>query len=426
MSSRDWESLGANIRDIVEQAVNSNDFEKLSQSISSAVNTAINSVSDSISEGVNSAGRAMNNSVKNTREVFGNYRSFGPGKINYNSRQARPAIQPGGSTTLPAYKRIAKENTVLFRRMTKQQVGGILQMVFGYSMLAIMGGTTLALGLVWGLADIATTAAMSSTIFCGLGTVGFGIMAAIGNKRYAMSKRFHSYIKALQGKEYANLDQIAMATRKSVAYVRKDLEKMIKKNWFYQGHFDQTKSCLMVTDKMYREYEDNRLKSEQVLVEQKKQEEIQAKEQTKENAVSEILRTGNIYLSRIRECNQAIPGEEISSKITKIEIIVQRIFERVEKHPENESDIQKMMEYYLPTTVKLLEAYAELDKQPVQGENITNSKHEIESSLDTLNRAFEKLLDELFQDTAWDVSTDISVLKTVLAQDGLTEQDFIS
>ena len=79
------------------------------------------------------------------------------------------------------------------------------------------------------------------------------------------------------------------------------------------------------------------------------------------------------------------------------------------------------MDYYLPTTMKLLEAYEELDAQPVQGENIISSKKEIEDTIDTLNLAFEKLLDSLFQDTAWDVSSDISVLHTMLAQKGLTE-----
>ena len=77
--------------------------------------------------------------------------------------------------------------------------------------------------------------------------------------------------------------------------------------------------------------------------------------------------------------------------------------------------------YYLPTTIKLLQAYQDLDAQPVQGENIISSKKEIEKTLDTLNMAFEKLLDDLFQETAWDVSTDISVLHTMLAQEGLTE-----
>ena len=70
-----------------------------------------------------------------------------------------------------------------------------------------------------------------------------------------------------------------------------------------------------------------------------------------------------------------------------------------------------------------LNAYEEMDSQPVQGENITSSKKEIEETIDTLNVAFEKLLDSIFEDTAMDVSSDISVLNTVLAQEGLTEDE---
>ena len=95
-----------------------------------------------------------------------------------------------------------------------------------------------------------------------------------------------------------------------------------------------------------------------------------------------------------------------------------------QKHPEIIPDLKKLMNYYLPMTVKLLDAYEEMDQQPVQGENIQASKKEIEDTLDTLNQAFEKLLDSVFQDTAWDVSSDISVLHTLLAQEGLTDDDF--
>ena len=134
-----------------------------------------------------------------------------------------------------------------------------------------------------------------------------------------------------------------------------------------------------------------------------------------------MLDKGNAFLSEIRRCNDAIPGEEISRKISRMETIVQRIFQRVENHPEIVPDLKKLMNYYLPMTVKLLNAYAEMDAQPVQGETILSSKREIEAALDTLNQAFDKLLDDLFADTALDVSSDISVLQTLLAQEGLTD-----
>ena len=103
---------------------------------------------------------------------------------------------------------------------------------------------------------------------------------------------------------------------------------------------------------------------------------------------------------------------------------MQRILLRAKEHPEVIKDLDKLMDYYLPTTVKLLDAYEEMVSQPVQGENIRNSKKEIEDTLDTLNIAFEKILDSIFQNEAWDISSDISVLHTILAQEGLTRDDF--
>ena len=137
-----------------------------------------------------------------------------------------------------------------------------------------------------------------------------------------------------------------------------------------------------------------------------------------------MMEAGQAYIQKLRACNDAIPGELVSEKISRMEELTKRIFDRVEQDPDSVDDIERLMEYYLPTAVKLLEAYEELDHQPVQGENILNSKKEIEDTLDTLNIAFEKLLDDLFQETAWDVSSDITVLKMMLAQEGLTEDDF--
>ena len=140
--------------------------------------------------------------------------------------------------------------------------------------------------------------------------------------------------------------------------------------------------------------------------------------------VQEVLDKGEAYIQKIHASNDAIPGEEISAKIARMEQIVEQIFQRAEEHPEIIPDLKKMMDYYLPMTVKLLDAYEEMDRQPIQGETIRSSKKEIEDTLDTLNEAFAKLLDSVFQDTAWDVSSDISVLHTMLAQEGLTGNDF--
>ena len=133
-----------------------------------------------------------------------------------------------------------------------------------------------------------------------------------------------------------------------------------------------------------------------------------------------MIEEGNAYIEQIRKSNDAIPGVEISNKMYHLENVIRRIFKRVEQHPELIDDLHKFMDYYLPTTVKLLQAYEELDKQDVEGDNIKTAKKEIENTLDTINQAFENLLDSCYKDTAWDISTDISVLNTMLAKEGLT------
>ena len=157
---------------------------------------------------------------------------------------------------------------------------------------------------------------------------------------------------------------------------------------------------------------------------QKKQNEEKQKVEKKITPeVQQVLDKGNEFLEKIHRSNEAIPGVEISRKISRIELIVQKIFDRAKEHPEIIPDLNRLMDYYLPMTVKLLNAYEDMDSQPIQGENITASKREIEETLDTLNVAFEKLLDSVFEDITLDLSSDISVLHTVLAQEGLTEDD---
>nr|WP_243143962.1 5-bromo-4-chloroindolyl phosphate hydrolysis family protein [Eubacterium sp. BL-380-WT-2B] len=137
-----------------------------------------------------------------------------------------------------------------------------------------------------------------------------------------------------------------------------------------------------------------------------------------------LIEEGKESIEQIREANEAISGEVISQKLDRLEIILCKIFEYVENHTDELPQTRKFMGYYLPTTLKLVNAYREMDAEPIQGENIRSAKHEIEETLDTINYAFENLLDSFYQDKAMDISTDITVLETMLAQEGLTEKDF--
>jgi 5-bromo-4-chloroindolyl phosphate hydrolysis protein len=133
---------------------------------------------------------------------------------------------------------------------------------------------------------------------------------------------------------------------------------------------------------------------------------------------------GQNYIKQIRDINDALPEEEISNKLYRLENIVSQILEHIENNPKKLPEVNKFTNHYLPITLKLVTSYKELNDQPVQGENITNAKSEIEKSIDFINTAFEKLLDDLFEEVALDISTDISVLETLFTQEGLTKKDF--
>ena len=128
-------------------------------------------------------------------------------------------------------------------------------------------------------------------------------------------------------------------------------------------------------------------------------------------------------LREIRELNEAIEDPAVSERIDRIGELTASIFRVVREKPEHAEEVRKFMNYYLPTTLKLLKSYSLMEKQSYQGENIISSRKKIEDVLDTLIHAFEQQQDRLFRTEAMDVDADISVLETMMASDGLLEQE---
>ena len=395
--NQDWEELGRNIQDIVDRAVKSQDYQKLNQTITQTVNKAVDLGTEAVRKAMDSASKAADPQPKVKTSVV-------------VEKQNLPALY--GSTS--------HKTTV-----------GVLKTVFGGLLscltFVIFLSTTLV-SLVTGGSLLGVSGVLTLIGFGG----GVGLIAS-GVRNLSWVNRFKTYRKVLGQKTYCTLEKLARSVGKSVKSVRKELQGMIDQGLFLEGHMDKEQTTLITSHETYREFEHSRLLLEQSREDQRRAQEAERKaqeeaakvrtEKSTDPRVQEVLDRGNAFLVQIRKCNDAIPGEEISGKISRMELIVRRIFERAEAHPEIVPDLKKMMDYYLPMTVKLLNAYADMDAQPVQGQTIESSKREIEATLDTLNLAFEKLLDDLYREAAMDVSSDISVLNTLLAQEGLTEDE---
>ncbi len=136
-------------------------------------------------------------------------------------------------------------------------------------------------------------------------------------------------------------------------------------------------------------------------------------------ALDQMLSDGRKAIAEMKRLDDAIEDEKISRDIRSLEAVSGKIFEQVRQNPEKLPQIRKFMDYYLPTALKLLNAYDRMDAAGVAGDNITGTKERVENIMGTIVTAFEKQLDSLFGEDALDISTDISVLETMLAREGL-------
>lgn len=136
--------------------------------------------------------------------------------------------------------------------------------------------------------------------------------------------------------------------------------------------------------------------------------------------VSAILAEGNRALSAMGRLYMSIKDPEVRGKINEIMRITDKIAQDAISDPSDIPQIKKFMNYYLPTTIKLLNAYDRMSAQGIEGENLDKSMKRINDMLDTAIEAYKKRLDSLFANQALDIETDIQVMNTMLAREGLS------
>jgi 5-bromo-4-chloroindolyl phosphate hydrolysis protein len=140
--------------------------------------------------------------------------------------------------------------------------------------------------------------------------------------------------------------------------------------------------------------------------------------------VDAIIAEGRRAQQEMTRLYNSIREPSVRAKISRLMQVSDKIVEDAIHDPSDVPQIKKFLSYYLPTTIKLLNAYDRMDQQGVQGKNISGTMQSIEEMLDTAIAAYEKQLDSLFANQALDIETDISVMNSMLAREGLTGGDF--
>ena len=155
--------------------------------------------------------------------------------------------------------------------------------------------------------------------------------------------------------------------------------------------------------------------------EPKKEEPVKEQASTGNPELDKMIRDGALAIQEMKRLDENIADPGISADIVRLEQVSAKIFEEVRQHPEKLPQIRRFLDYYLPTTLKLLNAYDRMSGTGISGENIDTTLAKVEGMMRTIVAAFEKQLDSLYGAEALDISTDITVLENMMAREGLAE-----
>lgn len=406
-------NIGDQVRDAIQEAIDRQDYSNLKNVVEQSIGFA----TEAIGEGLRQAAQAAQVAQENANRQAASRTAAFQREREFRHQREQALQQRQNRERSIANSRFGNERKEKIVAWVLAILGGFLLGVYGICSLICIPFLVASLEAGW----IATMVLLLAFTAAG------GVMLRIGVKKIGLLKRFGIYKNVLGTREFCRLEELCKQSGLPHESVVADLRKLIVKGMFKHGHIDDECKYMMVTDEAYSHYRTqlNALHQREQQQRLERQRTAQRRDDLNMSAEARaILDKGQAYIRQIRESNDAISGAEISAKIDQIESVVRSIFERAEENPQVIPELDRLMDYYLPTTVKLLDAYEDLDRQPVQGSNIIKSKKEIEQTLDTLSVAFTKLLDSIFAEVAWDVSTDVSVLHAVLAQEGLVDNPF--
>lgn len=437
------------IQDMVQDAVDSMDFSNLSQNIRDAVDTAkdaVGSARETMAEQMKERSRKAGKAEK---QRYGKHYQYHDSRVQQpvESRQPR---QKGWIRKIPG------------------RWSGPVRLIIGACGMLVFGALSLGFGLA-GIGFSMTSGIFSTativleSVFIPL-TIVSGVLFGTGRAAGNRVRRLREYAGLWGEKGFIMLQDLKNGTGYAMKRIQKDIRFLLDNRLIPYARMDESQTCLILTkeageqydvavrSRIEREQQEARRQAEesatpgtdgesaerqkpetwtydnqggwnrsirtedsgQDAAAQKRPEEMTEEERK----MYQLQQTGGSYLQELRERKARIQTPEVSEKLDRLELLLSRIFVCIKEYPENISQADRLLEYYLPSVMKLVRVYEDMEKQPIQSVNIIKTRMEIAESLDTVNQALEAMYDDMFQDVAMDISSDIKVLETMLEKDG--------
>ncbi len=317
---------------------------------------------------------------------------------------ARTTGGQGGQTVSPAAAPQVSQQIARLAKKGKQLslLGGGLSVVTVLALATAMRNVMYWLihgEFAWFLDDLLAQLPALCVLAVGLGLLVDGI------RRQRRAGRFRSYLAMVGEQKSVAISALASATGRPKNKVCADLEDMLDAGLFPSGYLNYGGDRFVLGGGL-----EDQPESQATAPAAKAQPQPSKADRGAENAI----------LDEIRQVNDQVANEKLSAQIDRIGVITAKILEYQKSRPEKAPQLHSFLSYYLPTTLKILRAYGQLESQQIAGENITAAMTRIEGMMDKVVEGFEKQLDQLFQGDTMDITADVDVLEQMLARDGLT------
>lgn len=250
----------------------------------------------------------------------------------------------------------------------------------------------------------------------GLATAGFGWMTACGAARMKAGRQmgqFADYADSVDYHKGLPVSMLADLTHQKPKKVHKRLQKYIHKGWLNAWLDDETET-------LYLTAEDYRAAKEKAAAAAVPPQPQPEKAETGDAPLN--LDTARRFAAVLEKEQQLMQDAQAREELVAMHKTTTAICDWLEAHPESQPKTRRFAEYYIPTTLKLLHTYNDVQGQ--QGENAETIRRDIAGILHTLNQAYENLYNNLLSDVAMDISSEIAALQGMLANDGLTGREF--
>ena len=331
-----------------------------------------------------------------------------PKKVSSSRGGTRTSTSPNANVTARSTNKVEKTVVKTAKKMNRAPktsdktarilmiVGAAITAIFGISLVTMLG-EVIAYG--W-------YSYMMEELFpmCGFFAGGVAMLVA-GQRMKRRSARVARYLAVMGKRGYISVEELCTVTGKSRKKIESDLDYMVEKGLLGTGaYLDSGRGIFFRSANAFADYANATAK--------------------KENVTPKEANEGYAgALRAIRSANDRIADAVLSEKIDHLETVAGKIFREVEQHPEKQQQAATFLNYYLPTTLKLLDSYAKFEEAGIEGENLSRAQERIEETMDALIKGFDKQLDDLYRNEAMDIDSDIRVMENMLRRDTASVED---